>query len=99
RVRCVLHFSGFLAHHPSVKATPETVRGTAFFWGHGVADPLIPLALAQEGRRALTDAGADLEARDYPIGHWIDRGELDDAVRWLRDRLNLDRDAHRRSRE
>lgn len=97
RVRCVLHFSGFLADHPSVKATPDTVRGTAFFWGHGLHDPLIPMALAREGRQALAAAGADLEARDYPIGHWIDGGELNDAVRWLRDRLGLD--APRRSRE
>jgi predicted esterase len=32
----------------------------------------------------LLDAGAELEARDYPIGHWIDPQELNDAVAWLK---------------
>ncbi len=78
----VLNFSGFLAAHPSVAATPETVEGTRIFWGHGTQDPAIPFALALRGREALRAAGADLEARDYPIGHWIDPRELEDAVRW-----------------
>lgn len=82
-----LHFSGFLADHPSVQPTPMTVAGTAFFWGHGVQDPVIPFALAEEGRQKLREAGADLEARDYPIGHWIDPTELQDALRWLEARL------------
>lgn len=84
RIPLVLNFSGFLADHPSVAATPESVDGTLFFWGHGTHDPAIPFALAVEGRAALVAAGAALEAHDYPIGHWIDPTELEDAVRWIR---------------
>jgi phospholipase/carboxylesterase len=84
RVPRVLNFSGVLADHPSVGATPETVAGTRVFWGHGVQDPAIPFALAREGRAKLEAAGADLVARDYPIGHWIDPREMADAVAWLR---------------
>jgi len=83
RVAGVLNFSGFLPDHPEVRADAETVRGTRFFWGHGTQDANIPFALAAEGRRSLAQAGADLEARDYPIGHWIAPEELSDAVRWL----------------
>jgi phospholipase/carboxylesterase len=83
RVAHVLNFSGFLADHPQVAATPDTVAGTRFFWGHGLSDPAIPHALGVEGRAALAQAGAELEARDYPIGHWIDPQELTDAVSWL----------------
>jgi len=50
RVPLVLNFSGFLANHPAVAATPDTVRGTRFFWGHGTRDPNIPFELAVEGR-------------------------------------------------
>jgi phospholipase/carboxylesterase len=79
----VLNFSGFLADHPSVAATPESVRGTRFWWGHGTLDPQIPFALGEEGRAALLAAGADLEARDYEIGHGIDGDEARDARAWL----------------
>jgi phospholipase/carboxylesterase len=83
RVRHVLNFSGFLADHPAVVPTPESVAGTRFFWGHGTADANIPFELAVEGRGLLQAAGAELEARDYAIGHWIDPVELSDALGWL----------------
>jgi phospholipase/carboxylesterase len=83
RIPHVLNFSGFVADHPAVNATAETVRGTRFFWGHGRSDPAIPFELAIEGRRLLEEVGADVESRDYAIGHWIDPTELSDAVAWL----------------
>lgn len=79
----VLIFSGFLASHPTVQATPQTVAGTRFFWGHGTQDPAIPFANGQAGRDALREAGAEVEAHDYPIGHWIEPTELRAASRWL----------------
>jgi phospholipase/carboxylesterase len=79
----VLNLSGFLADHPEVAATPETVKGTRFFWGHGHLDGNIPFELAVDGRAALKRAGADLTERDYPIGHWIDPVELEDAIEWV----------------
>ena len=84
-VPMVVNFSGFLADHPTVEATPRTVAGTRFFWGHGRQDPAIPFALAEVGRGALRDAGADLTARDYDIGHWISPDELEDVSAWISD--------------
>jgi phospholipase/carboxylesterase len=85
----VMNFSGFLADHPTVSATPETVRGTRFFWGHGTMDPSIPFELAIEGRAALRAAGADLEERDYSIGHSISPDEARDVRAWLDHALNI----------
>ena len=82
-VERVLNFSGFLADHPQVHVTSETVKGNRFFWGHGRADGSIPFDLAIEGRAKLRAIGADLEARDYDMGHWIDPRELQEAVEWL----------------
>lgn len=82
-VAMVLCLSGFLAEHPTVRATPETVRGTRFFWGHGTMDPSIPFELGQEGRAALRAAGAELEARDYPMGHGISPDEARDIREWI----------------
>lgn len=89
----VLNFSGFVPSHPDVAVTPETVAGTAFWWGHGTRDPAVVYEpLAVRGREALREAGAALEARDYPMGHGIIPDELADAVEWLR-RVLGDEDA------
>jgi phospholipase/carboxylesterase len=82
-VPLVLCLSGFLAQHPAVRATPESVRGTRFFWGHGTMDPSIPFDLGEEGRAALRAAGAELEARDYPMGHGISPDEAHDIREWI----------------
>lgn len=79
----LLMFSGFLPSHPNVRATPETVAGTRFFWGHGAQDPMIPYANGVAGRAALAAAGADLTVGDYQIGHTISPNELRDAGAWL----------------
>ena len=83
----VLNFSGFLADHPRVAASKNTVGDTSFFWGHGTHDPAIPFQMAIEGRDALRAAGAKLETHDYEIGHWIAPEELADAVTWLEELL------------
>lgn len=82
-VPLVMNLSGFLADHPTVRATPETVRGTRFFWGHGTMDPSIPFAMGEQGRAALRAAGAELETGDYPIGHGISPDEAADIRAWL----------------
>jgi phospholipase/carboxylesterase len=82
-VPLVVNFSGFLADHPGVRPSPDAVAGTRFFWGHGTLDPMIPFDLALDGRKRLLDAGADLTARDYPIGHGISPEEARDARAWL----------------
>ena len=82
-VPLVVNFSGFLADHPGVRPSPATVAGTRFFWGHGTMDPMIPFDFAVEGRALLEEAGADLTARDYPIGHGISPEEARDARAWL----------------
>jgi phospholipase/carboxylesterase len=82
-VPMVLNLSGFFAQHPTVAATPDTVRGTRFFWGHGRMDEAIPFGFAIEGRAALRAAEADVEARDYPMGHGISPDEAADVKAWI----------------
>lgn len=85
RVQGVVVFSGFLADHPSVVASPETLRGTPIWWGHGTADGAIPFEHAEAGWAALRAAGADLTATPYPgLGHSIVQQELLSAKAWLR---------------
>jgi phospholipase/carboxylesterase len=84
RVRGVLVFSGFLADHPSVAVTPDRVRDTPIFWGHGTADAAIPFALAEAGWAELRAAGAPIETHSYRgMAHSINEEELRDAATWL----------------
>lgn len=80
----ILVFSGFLPAEEIVAASD--LGGTPVFWGHGTRDGNIPHGLATRGRDRLADAGATVEARDYPIGHWIAPDEVDDAAAWMRGR-------------
>jgi phospholipase/carboxylesterase len=82
-VAWVINLSGFIPRHPRVEVTASTVAGARFFWGHGTQDTAIPFALAVRGREALVRAGADLTARDYPMGHGVAPAELGDLSDWL----------------
>lgn len=82
-VPAILNFSGFLPNHPSVEVTPERVRGSQIFWGHGTLDPSIPFTMAERGRARLREVGADLTTFDARIGHSIDPEELEAASDWL----------------
>jgi phospholipase/carboxylesterase len=81
----VMNFSGFLADHPDVAPALSSSGAPVLpiFWGHGTQDPAIPFALAVEGRAQLNEAGYNVEAHDYNIGHWIEGDELRDAMAWL----------------
>jgi phospholipase/carboxylesterase len=83
-VPLVLNFSGTVPDHASVTVSPETVRGTRFFWGFGRQDPFIPVLRLPERRAALAAAGADLVPYDFDGGHWLDPGELEAAVALIR---------------
>jgi phospholipase/carboxylesterase len=84
RISHALNFSGFLADHPEVQVKPGTAAGVRIFWGHGFSDGNIPFSFAESGRAQLESAGAVVEARDYPIGHWIDPVELAHAVAFVK---------------
>ncbi len=82
-VRGVFNLSSFLVDDPSVPVNESTARTAPIFWGHGTADPAIPHALAEKGRHRLRSLGADLEARDYPMGHGINLEEMRDLRAWM----------------
>jgi phospholipase/carboxylesterase len=80
----VLVFSGFLADHPMVEASPATVTGTPIWWGHGTADPAIPFQYAEAGWEALRSADATLETLAYEgAGHTITHEGLRSAAAFV----------------
>lgn len=66
---------------------PE-LRSLRVFIGHGIANPMIPLSMAQEDRRLLYAAGLDVQMRTYPTTRKIHPTMLKDINRWIIDHVN-----------
>ncbi len=46
-------------------------HATPIFWGHGSADPIVPMALGEQSRRALETLGHRIDWHSYPTGHQV----------------------------
>jgi len=80
----VVMLSGFLVDAPeTVPVSASALEGVPLFWGHGTHDPAIPYLLGVRGRTTLLELGADLTARDYPMGHQISPQEMLDLSEWM----------------
>jgi predicted esterase len=79
----VVVLSGFLVNRAGLAIHPETLGDTPLFWGHGTSDPAVPFQLALDGWKRILEAGGDLEAREYRMGHWVAPEEMSDLQSWL----------------
>jgi phospholipase/carboxylesterase len=79
---CYLPLAGTLA----AEMSPAN-RDVPIFWAHGLHDPMIPLAMAEQGRAQVATLGYPIEWRQYPIPHSVSAEEIADVARWLGDRL------------
>lgn len=62
-------------------------RSVPILMAHGTQDTVIPLAMAEESRRQLLDAGYKVDWHTYPMGHSVAREELQQISRFLQNRL------------
>jgi phospholipase/carboxylesterase len=51
---------------------------------HGIYDPVISVEFGRAAKRILSDAGAQLLYREYPIDHTIDPNFLVEVRDWLK---------------
>ena len=63
------------------------LSGKPVFIGHGSIDPLVPPDRSHRMSSLLSDAGADVTYREYPMGHSISEDEFQDLVAWLSPKL------------
>jgi len=75
---CYLPLAGALA----AEASPAN-RDVPIFWAHGAHDPMLPLALAEQGREQVSALGYRIDWHQYPIPHSVSAEELADVARWL----------------
>jgi phospholipase/carboxylesterase len=71
-----------------VEASNAQPVSLPIFMAHGRFDPVIPVALGADTRDQLSDAGYDVEWRDYPMAHAVSAEEIHDISRWLRARFD-----------
>ena len=64
------------------EASPAN-RDVPIFWAHGLHDPMIPQAMAEQGREQLADLGYQIDWHQYPIPHSVSAEEIADVARWL----------------
>jgi phospholipase/carboxylesterase len=58
-------------------------RDVPIFWAHGLHDPMIPQAMAEQGRAQLAELGYQIDWHQYPIPHSVSAEEIADIGRWL----------------
>jgi phospholipase/carboxylesterase len=58
-------------------------RDLPIFWAHGLHDPMLPLAMAEQGRARLGELGYRIDWHQYPIPHSVSAEEIADVARWL----------------
>ena len=68
-------------------APVEKLRRFPVFAAHGLQDPLLPIGLGRGLRDTLVALGLDVEWHEYPMGHMVIPGEIEDARSWLSGRL------------
>lgn len=51
---------------------------------HGTIDPVLPIAMGRDLAQRLAEAGLDVDAREYPVGHTVPAEGLVDGIEWLR---------------
>ena len=84
RLAGILALSCFLplADILKTEAAPAN-RDVPIFIAHGIHDPLIPLARAQQARDILTELGWRVEWHEYPMPHSVCMEEVADVAAWL----------------
>ena len=86
RPAAILAFSGFV---PAVEGFELALEGPLprVAIGHGVYDEVIGVEWGRRARDLLTEAGADVLYREYPLPHAIDPRFLEEVRTWLGESL------------
>ena len=77
--------SGYLplADKTALERTPASLD-TPIFMAHGTADPVVPIARAQQSRDLLAGMGYKVEWHDYMMQHSLCQEEIDAIGAWLK---------------
>jgi phospholipase/carboxylesterase len=95
RAAGVVAMSGRLpAREFQPSSEPGALAGLPVLVTHGLYDPVLPVGNGRDIRDRLTELGAALTYREYPMAHEVSAECLRDVARWLTDALTAADDAH-----
>ena len=87
-LRGVVAHSGYVPEHFTLSFAWESIARCRFFVAHGVEDPVIPIRFGRRANVLLTENGADLTYKEYPIGHHMSEESIQDFAQWLTGNLD-----------
>jgi phospholipase/carboxylesterase len=84
RLAGIVGLSGYLPIAATTAAERHAANHeTPVFLAHGLQDPVVPLARAQQSRDALAALGHPVEWHEYPMAHSVCMEEIADLNRFL----------------
>ncbi len=75
-----------MAENAAAQAT-EANKTLPVFFGHGTADPVVPMALGSKSRDALIAMGHEVQWHTYPMPHSVCAEEIRDLADWFEQRF------------
>lgn len=84
----VISFNGAMPRRGGPLFRLPALRQLRVFIGHGIANSVVPLSLAQRDFRLLYTAGVQVEMHTYPSTHKLHADMLRDVNRWIIARCN-----------
>jgi len=84
----IIALSTYVPLHPTLAAERHAANAaTPIFWGHGSADPVVPMPRGSESRDLLLALGYTVDWHTYPMAHAVCPEEIADLRSWLGLRL------------
>jgi phospholipase/carboxylesterase len=84
----IISLNGSMARQGGPLLRFREVRRLRAFIGHGIANAIVPLSLAQSDYRLLWTAGLPIEMHTYPATHRLHLDMLRDINRWVMGHCN-----------
>jgi phospholipase/carboxylesterase len=84
----IVALSGYLLQREALASSrSQANRDTPVLMAHGIDDAVVPYALGEKARDALTAWGHDVQWHSYPMGHHVCTEEIHAIGRWIDERL------------
>lgn len=86
-IQGIAALSGYIPQQSGLQFDLQRITALTAFASHGTYDQTIPVQLGRESAEFLRRAGADIEYREYPMGHEVREETIRDLAAWTKNRL------------